>query len=248
VGSVPGRLPRDLELLLLTSFSLDSLTAGTLYHIVVSATDHEGRTAYRVGTFKTVAPPPLPPAIEHEQRPSVWVTLWKIEILNDADHDCCVWANKGEIRFDHFVNGTRRHLNGEAKRATGSSFQPQHPLAPIFVENAPRYLALRIVGRERDRGAPTGFDSSGPDFLSCHSYDTGTQSWDVSCAHKALDLENLHDDVDGGDYGGMPFGHDAYVVFESPSETTSSSASTPTSTSCPPKRSTVLAGNRTNQL
>ena len=40
------------------TFSLDSLTAGTLYHIVVSATDHEGRTAYRVGTFKTVAPPP----------------------------------------------------------------------------------------------------------------------------------------------------------------------------------------------
>lgn len=200
------------------TFSLDSLTAGTLYHIVVSATDHEGRTAYQVGTFKTLDPPPLPPSAHHEAGRTVLLTLWKVEIRDDADHDCCVTPNRGEIRFDYFLQGERRHRNDEKKRATGSSFRPRDVSSPISLENAPQIIAVRVLGRERDATIPTSFDSSGAGGWGCDDTKMSGVVWNVSCAHLVFDLDNLHDEVPDGDYGGMPFGHDAYFVFESPDE------------------------------
>jgi hypothetical protein len=172
------------------TFELDGLAAGTLHHILVTATDSEGRVAYRLGTFRTLAPPPLPPAVQGR---TVKVTFFKVKIKNDADK-----PGKGEILLSFWVGDDQVHsTNSYKKLGTGQSYRP--PLTAHTLSSADgETTTIAVTGKEHD-----GNDSSGIDN-------------DRSSAVAFLDLANLSDQVLDGDYGGMPFGHDAYVVFESP--------------------------------
>ena len=72
---------------LVTSGLLSSASSrpGTKYHVIVSATDAQGRGAYQTGTLRM------------DDR-KVRITLLKIKVISDADKGS---ANKGEIKFDH---------------------------------------------------------------------------------------------------------------------------------------------------
>jgi hypothetical protein len=164
------------------TFELDGLAAGTTQHILVTATDHEGRTAYRLGTFRTADPPPLPPAVQGK---TVKVTFFKVKVKNDADK-----GGKGDIQFrfeldGEDVLGAYRHLE------SGQTYRPPIEAHTAHVE-AGRLLRLEVLGIDFDKGDD-----------------------DVSSPYALVDPEHLSDQVLGDDYGGMPYGHDAYVVFES---------------------------------
>jgi hypothetical protein len=164
------------------SFGLDGLAAGTPYHILVTATDAEGRTAYRLGTFRTLDPPPLPPAVQGH---TLKVTFFKVKILNDADK-----GGKGDIDFRFKLDGDDV-LAVYKKLESGQSYRP--PLEAHRVSVAVgQLLRLEVLGIDYDRGDD---DVSNPSVL--------------------VDPEQLSDHVLGDDYGGMPYGHDAYVVFQS---------------------------------
>ncbi len=176
------------------TFSLDSLTAGTTQHILVTATDHEGRTAYRLGTFRTLDPPPLPPAVHHEEGQSVKVTFWKVKILNDADN-----PGKGEISF-RFCAGGDCGGPGEMPSTKLNTGQTYTAFETRIVQDVGDDIELVVHGEESD------------------IYVVRPNTYDRSVARSVFNLDNLHDDVFAGDYGGMPFGHDAYFVFESPND------------------------------
>jgi hypothetical protein len=101
--------------------TLLGLQAGTLYHIVVWATDAEGRTAYQQGRFRT-------------KGRTVEVTFWKVKVLNDADKGK---LDKGEISFEGELNGDDAWAIGEKKLASGNSFHP-HPADERSSSRMPR--------------------------------------------------------------------------------------------------------------
>jgi len=166
-------------------FELDGLAAGTTQHILVTATDAEGRTAYRLGTFETLDPPPLPPAVSAQK---ATVTFYKVKIRDDADS-----PGKGEISFE-FCTEDECGGPGEMpyrKLGTGQTYTALETRAVA----ASGEIELRVGGDEYDF----------------------TTADDRGSASLVVDLDDLEDDVIGGDYGGMPYGHDAYVSFQSPS-------------------------------
>lgn len=164
------------------TFQLDGLAAGTKQHILVTATDSQGRTAYRLGTFRTLDPPPLPPAVQGQ---TYKVTFFKVKILNDADK-----PGKGDIEFQ-FKLGGESVLAVYKKLDSGQSYRPPLEAHTVSVA-AGQLVRLEVLGVEYDRGDD-----------------------DVSNPYVLVDPENLSDQVVGDDYGGMPYGHDAYVVFQS---------------------------------
>jgi len=171
------------------TFELDGLAAGTTQHILVTATDSEGRTAYRLGTFRTLDPPPLPPAVQGH---TLKVTFFKVKILNDADK-----PGKGEILLSFRIgNEVVYSMNGYRKLGSGQSYRPPLEAHTVSVV-AGHKLRLQVNGAEHD-----GNDSSG----------IGN---DLSSPFTRVDPEHLEDQLLGDDVGGMPFGHDAYVVFQS---------------------------------
>jgi hypothetical protein len=166
-------------------FQITGLTAGTNQHILVTATDAEGWTAYRLGTFRTVDPPPLPPAVQAQK---VTVTFYKVKIRDDADS-----PGKGEIAFNFCAAGDCG--DGEGAYLKLGSGQTYTALETRVVAVVNGEVGLRVDGDE---------------------YDFATAN-DRGSARLTVDLDDLEDDVVGGDYGNMPYGHDAYVSFQSPS-------------------------------
>jgi hypothetical protein len=164
------------------TFGLDGLAAGTTQHILVTATDREGRTAYRLGTFRTLDPPPLPPPVQGK---TVKVTFFKVKVKNDADK-----GGKGDIQFRFELDGEAVDYDHE-KLESGQTYRPPLVAHSAYVE-AGQLLRLEVLGIDYDRGDD-----------------------DVSSPYLLVDPEHLSDQVLGDDYGGMPYGHDAYVVFES---------------------------------
>lgn len=165
-------------------FQISGLAAGTKQHILVTATDAEGRTAYRLGTFETLDPPPLPPAVSAQK---VSVTFYKVKIRDDADS-----PGKGEIAFDFCAGGDCGIGEGAyLKLGTGQTYTALE----TRVATASGELELWVNGDEYDTFSANERSSPG----------------------LTVDLDDLEDNVLGGDYGGMPYGHDAYVSFQSPS-------------------------------
>ena len=188
------------------TFTLDGLAAGTRYHILVTATDTEGRTASRLGTFETLAPPPLPPAVHHEVEREVLLTFWKVEIQKDGDR-----VGKGELELDFIVEGDVVLGWGRKKVKAPTSTQPHAPEWPIVIEAAPEELGIRVLGRECDNATKSN--------CAWEAGDTGCgeeSRWDVTCAEGAVDLTAPAGGALPPNFGtNMPAGHDRYFVLNS---------------------------------
>lgn len=184
-------------------FQLDGLLAGTTYHVLVTATDANGRKATRVGTFRTDDPPPLPPAVQAER--VAQVTFWKVVVLNDADKG----ANRGEISFDYYVADRWVHENGQRKLKTGASFVPQDRSAPFTVPVEGDTVDLRVRGIECDGAGKGGCPQEVGD-VSCLS----EGNTDRACARATVDPTAGPGALPPAYGTDMPYGHDAYVVFE----------------------------------
>ena len=81
---------------------IGKLLPGTTYHVVVRATDAQGRISERRGTFRTVSATAL-------------VTIQKIKIVNDGDKG----KAKGELYFRYFFAGHELTSNGFYKLSSG---------------------------------------------------------------------------------------------------------------------------------
>jgi hypothetical protein len=86
------------------------LDYGRTYHVSVRATDREGRTSIRRGTFRTVSA-------------SVLVTIQKVKILDDGDRGIA----KGELYFRFRADGEQRYSSGHHKLGSGAVFTPRMP-------------------------------------------------------------------------------------------------------------------------
>jgi hypothetical protein len=126
-----------------------ALTYATTYHIVLEATDADGRSQYKKGTFTTA---PEPPA-DHLGR--VRVTLHRVDVSDDADNRWFDW--RGEMLFLFEVNGERLTDVDERKVHAPESIGVNRV---VEIENAPRLLTLAVQGWERDGNDP-GFCSAG---------------------------------------------------------------------------------------
>jgi hypothetical protein len=84
-----------------TSWDLNigPLQAETTYHALVRATDAQGRTTHRIGSFRTGAAPPTP----------YRVTLHRVNVAHDGDPGN---ANRGELRFFWGFVTDRKHVMG----------------------------------------------------------------------------------------------------------------------------------------
>ena len=106
---------------------LGQLRSGTKYHVIVSATDAQGRSAYQTGTVRM------------DDR-KVRITLLKIKVISDADKGS---ANKGEIKFDHWI-GDREFGHADFRRiASGST--------------------INVAGRDGRPGVLAVLDANGTD-------------------------------------------------------------------------------------
>jgi hypothetical protein len=81
---------------------IHDLLPGTTYHVVVRATDSQGRISERRGTFRTVSATAL-------------VTIQKIKIVNDGDKG----KAKGELNFRYWFAGVDRAGSDVRKLGSG---------------------------------------------------------------------------------------------------------------------------------
>ena len=81
---------------------IGGLLPGTTYHVVVRATDAQGRISERGGTFRTVSATAL-------------VTIQKIKIVNDGDKG----KAKGELNFRYWFAGHDEAASGFLKLGSG---------------------------------------------------------------------------------------------------------------------------------
>lgn len=182
------------------------LDPGTVYFVLVSATDADGRTNTVSGWFKT--------AERH-----VRVTLWKVKVISDGDKG----RARGELHFDYWADGTWGFgEEGFHKRRSGDTFTVKalgtsRPGVMMLLEanGANPMLDIRAYAEECDGVAmyacaleakygavPTGGgDVSGNDFAT---------------AGGPMPLSSL---LTGGlvppRFGtSMPEGHQGYFAFE----------------------------------
>jgi hypothetical protein len=170
------------------------LDYGRRYYVSIHATDAQGRTAVRKGTFNTV------PA-------SVLVTVHKIKVLNDGDK----WG-KGELIFRYFVDGKERADSGFHKidsgsvvdaRVTGTS---RPGVVFRYPANGNAKFNLVVYGEECDAVL----------MKNC-VVEYGAPSGQYAGAGGTFDVSSI---LAGGALPGWagtgvqpPPGHDAYVVF-----------------------------------
>ncbi|HEX7277095.1 MAG TPA: hypothetical protein VF244_06940 [Acidimicrobiales bacterium] len=163
---------------------LDGLEPGTTYHVVVWATDEEGRTAYQQGTFLT-----------HEAVRRVKVTFNRIRIISDGDK-----YTKGEVELFLAVNNEYRpelHQGTKTVKSGSSHGLPWNGgragTVVMVIEDAPQWLNLRVQGVEHDeygKGPGFQFCSEGtPPFAGL----SGGESTclDYATAGEHLDLDTL---------------------------------------------------------
>ena len=136
---------------------LGQLRPGTKYHVIVSATDAQGQSAYQTGT------------VQMDDR-KVRITLLKIKVISDADKGS---ANKGEIKFDHTdrrpglrprrlpqdrVGGD--HQRRGTRRASGRARGARREWNRPGVHDAHRRCGMRLAAaevlRSRERLDPPG--------------------------------------------------------------------------------------------
>ncbi len=178
------------------------LLPGMTYHVVVRATDAQGRISERRGTFNTV-------------RATALVTVQKIKIINDGD----TGKAKGELFFRYFFAGDEWTSNGWFKLRSGqvASAKARGTSRPgvfyRFSANGDPQLQVGVTAEECD----------GVIFKNCRVEASSSDRWE------SVNLSGQHTRVGGtfrlkdilsgalpGWYGTgvsqLP-GHDAYFVF-----------------------------------
>ncbi len=136
---------------------LGQLRPGTKYHVIVSATDAQGQSAYQTGT------------VQMDDR-KVRITLLKIKVISDADKGS---ANKGEIKFDHWIGdqvfghadfrkiGSGATINvAGTRRASGRARSARREWNRPGVQDEHRRRRVRLAAdeelRSRERLDPPG--------------------------------------------------------------------------------------------
>lgn len=181
------------------------LHPGTRYHIVMRATDADGRTEQHQFTFRTV---------ERMAR----VTFWKVQVIDDGDRG----ANRGELYFGYWLGGRWAGGDGGFVRRSSGDVIDVHPAdtsrqglsAVVPANGAAPKLDIRVWAEECDTAlisncvsevsdqAPAGGGKQG-DYE--HATAGGLFGLTAPVSHGALP----------GNYGTMlPSGHGAYLVLE----------------------------------
>lgn len=170
------------------------LDYGRTYHVSVRATDRDGRTSIRRGTFRTVSA-------------SVLVTIQKVKILDDGDRGIA----KGELYFRFRADGEERYSSGHHKLGSGAVFTPsmrgtsRPGILFRFPANGDAKAEVSVAVEECD----------GYVFMkNCVVETNPNGQW--AMAGGTFDVSDLLSPALPGWYGtgvAEPVGHDGYFVF-----------------------------------
>jgi hypothetical protein len=191
---------------------LGQLRPGTKYHVIVSATDAQGQSAYQTGT------------VQMDDR-KVRVTLLKIKVISDADKGS---ANRGEIKFNHYIGDPgfghadfRKIGSGSTINVEGRDARPG-VVAVLVANGTDPEFRMSTVGIECDWelikncAVESGWIPQGSggkvEGPAAHSVDWA----------RAGGTFHLNALLDGaglpGKFGtNLPAGHDAYFAYETTS-------------------------------
>jgi hypothetical protein len=175
---------------------IGNLLPGTTYHVVVRATDAQGRISERRGTFHTVSATAL-------------VTIQKLKIVNDGDKG----KAKGELFFRYFFGGHEHGSAGFFKLGSGDVISAR-------VDGSSRPGVSYRLPANGDAKLEVGV---GAEECDGHTYikncavemdmDTSGQ---YAYVGGFFDLSDILSGVLPGWYGtgvAKPAGHDGYFVF-----------------------------------
>lgn len=183
---------------------LDQLRPGTTYHVIVSATDGRGRSAYRTGTVRM------------DDR-KVRITLLKIKVIDDADKG----SNRGEISFEHRLGGNvvaaagfHKISSGDTVDVRGDSGRPG-ALAVVTANGSDPVLKLVTDGLECDWQQMKNCVRESGWAPGSGGGETGGKGDDWAVAGGTFHLNSL---LESGalpsTFGmGLPAGHDAYFAY-----------------------------------
>ena len=190
---------------------LGQLRPGTTYHVIVSATDAQGRSAYQTGIVRM------------DDR-KVRITLLKLKVISDADKGS---ANKGEIQFEHWIGdqvfsgtGFRKIGSGATVDVRGGDGRPG-VLGVLVANGSDPVFEMGTLGAECDWQRLKNcvlesgwFPQSGGGEIG-----GGYINGDWAAAGGTFHLNSLLDSTGlPATYGmDLPAGHDAYFVYETTS-------------------------------
>ena len=192
---------------------IGQLRPGTKYHVIVSATDAQGRSSFQTGTMRM------------DDR-KVRITLLKIKVISDADKGS---ANEGEIKFDHRIGDQvfghadfRRIGSGATINVAGRDGRPG-VLAVLVANGTDPEFEMRTVGAECDWQQlkycvlESGWIPQGGGGEIGGAI--GSHGGDYAVAGGTFHLNALLDSAGlPATYGmDLPAGHDAYFAYETTS-------------------------------
>lgn len=140
--------------------NMNALEGDTTYHVLLRATDTNGKRDYQVGSFTT------PPAPEQE----VVISVGRIDVKDNGD-----LIGKGEIRFGFAYDGVLVGTRSEQKLSEGATMWPD-AYNFVVVDLAPDEATsnLAVWAGERDVSV-LGFCEAPVSGLECHGI-----NWNVA--------------------------------------------------------------------
>jgi hypothetical protein len=173
-----------------------NLLPGMTYHVVVRATDAQGRVSERRGTFRTVSATAL-------------VTIQKIKIVNDGDKG----KAKGELFFRYFFGGQEHGSQGFLKLGSGDVISPR-----IGGTSRPGvFYRLPANGDAKLQVGVTAEECDGHTYMkNCAVEMDFRDDGQYADVGDSFDLSDILSGVLPGWYGtgvAKPAGHDGYFVF-----------------------------------
>ena len=140
--------------------NMNSLEGDTTYHVLLRATDTNGKRDYQVGSFTT------PPAPEQE----VVISVGRIDIKDNGDH-----IGRGEIRFGFAYDGALVGTRSEQKLKEGATVWPD-AYNFVVVDLAPDESTSSFGVWAGERDVPlVGYCEAPIVGLACHG-----MNWNVA--------------------------------------------------------------------